>query len=55
MARYSFPLRILITLLILTMLLPGWGLLSASNADQETSPALREEAISNLSSYTPTR
>ena len=38
------PLRILVTLLLLTMLLPGWGLLSASNAG-ENSSAVSESAI----------
>lgn len=35
MERYMLPLRILVTLLILAMLLPGWGLLGASNAYEE--------------------
>jgi hypothetical protein len=33
--RYLLPLRILLTLLILTMMLPGWGLLSASHLHEE--------------------
>jgi hypothetical protein len=46
--RYLFPLRILVTLLILTMLLPGWGLLSASNAIEQQ-PAMSVDAMEKLS------
>jgi hypothetical protein len=41
------PLRILVTLLILTMLLPGWGLLNASHAYEER-PAISAETMSTL-------
>ena len=50
MERYLLPLRILVTLLILTMLLPGWGLLRASNA-YEDAPAVSESAISRIAPY----
>lgn len=37
MDRYMLSLRILVTLLILTMLLPEWGVLSASHLLNDTS------------------
>ena len=43
MEPYLFSLRILVTLLILTMLLPGIGLLSVANAYEEA-PVISEEA-----------
>ena len=50
MERYQLPLRILITLLILTMLLPGWGPLSASRI-MDAPPAMGENAIGTLSPF----
>ena len=50
MDRYMLSLRILVTLLILTMLLPGWGLLDASHAYEERS-TIREEAVSALAPF----
>ena len=47
MERYTLPLRILLTLLILTMLLPGWGILSASHI-QEDAPAVIENSVTTL-------
>jgi hypothetical protein len=44
------PLRILVTLLILTMLLPGWGPLSASNA-YEDRPAISAGTIGSMSPF----
>ena len=45
--RYMLPLRILVTLLILTMLLPGWGILSASHLQEETLIGV-EATVGNL-------
>jgi hypothetical protein len=50
MERYMFPLRILITLLILTMLLPGWGPLSISIVP-EPGPAMSADAIGVVSPF----
>lgn len=50
MKRYMLALRILVTLLILTMLLPGWGMLGASNA-YEMQPTMNEGAIGILSPF----
>jgi hypothetical protein len=50
MERYSLALRILVTLLILTMLLPGWGLLEAANA-YEMQPSINEGSIGILSPF----
>jgi hypothetical protein len=50
MERYMLPLRILVTLLILTMFLPGWGPLAASNAYEER-PAISAATIESISPY----
>ena len=50
MERYMLPLRILVTLLILTMLLPGWGLLEAAHVYEEPS-AIRADTISSISPF----
>jgi hypothetical protein len=46
--RYMLPLRILVTLLILTMLLPGWGLLSASHLHEESLVGLEGVGIESV-------
>jgi hypothetical protein len=48
--RYLLPLRILLTILILTMMLPGWGLLSASHLYQEGSIEAENRPISAMES-----
>jgi hypothetical protein len=50
MERYMLPLRILITLLLLTMLLPGWGPLNALHSHQEA-PDMRAGTIGALSPF----
>jgi hypothetical protein len=50
MERYMLPLRILVTLLILTMFLPGWGILEASNAYEEQT-ASTIDAIDSISPF----
>ena len=48
MKRYSLPLRILATLLLLTLLMPGWGLLS-SPSNFEKLPLVNVETIGSIS------
>ena len=48
--RTMLMLRILLTLLILAMLMPGWGLLSASTL-AERQPIVNNEAIGTVSPY----
>lgn len=51
MGRKMLLIRILLTLLILTMLLPGWGFLDTSHAyeSQDSHPALNVDTIGALS------
>ena len=44
MELYLFSLRVLVTLLILTLLLPGIGLLSTANAYEEV-PVRNEDTV----------
>jgi hypothetical protein len=48
MDRYMLSLRILVTLLILTMLLPEWGVLSASHLLNDTSVVTEHVMTENL-------
>jgi hypothetical protein len=48
--RTMLMLRILVTLLILAMLTPGWGILSASTL-VERQPTVPTEAIGKLSPF----